>query len=80
MPEETSHATAFWLCQASLRLAGSYGTTGYSRNRDVMPQLPSGVGATTPEEERRGCVVLTPNKRGLLNMYKYSIELYHTRK
>lgn len=32
--------------------------------------LKSGVAATTLEEEQRGCVVLTPNKRGLLNMYK----------
>jgi hypothetical protein len=36
------------------------------------PRVKSGVGATTPEEERRGCVVLTPNERGLLNMYAKS--------
>ena len=39
------------------------------------PRVKSGVGATTPEEERRGCVVLTPNERGLLNVYKQSVEL-----
>ena len=34
------------------------------------PRVKSWVGATTPEEERRGYVVLTPNERGLLNMYR----------
>ena len=37
------------------------------------PRVKSGVGATTPEEERRGCVVLTPNERGLLNIYQRSL-------
>lgn len=32
--------------------------------------LKNGGGTTTPEEEQRGCVLLPPNKRGLLNMYK----------
>ena len=33
------------------------------------PRVKSGGGATTPEEERRVCVVLTANERVLLNIY-----------
>ena len=36
---------------------------------DRMPQPPSGVGAETPEEERRGCPVLTPNGNKRLRDY-----------
>ena len=40
---------------------------GYFKEKRYIfsePRVKSGVGATTPEKERRGCVVLTPNERG----------------
>ena len=39
----------------------NYNLTAIALHLSEMSQLPSGVGVTTPEEARRGCVVLTPN-------------------